>query len=71
MGPNSDGIIEQEQLDNLCISLGLAQSKSQVLELMGNRTKLNFQNFLQILKEGFANNPKSYLNDKTLFFKNG
>ena len=71
MGPNSDGIIQQEQLDNLCISLGLASSKAQVFELMGSRTKLNFQNFLQILKEAFAKNPKAYLNDKTLFFKNG
>ena len=71
MGPNSDGVIQQEQLDNLCISLGLASSKAQVFELMGSRTKLNFQNFLQILKEAFAKNPKAYLNDKTLFFKNG
>jgi hypothetical protein len=38
---------------------------------MGNRTKLNFENFLQILKEAFAKNPKGFLNDKTLFFEKG
>ena len=46
MSPDSEGIIQQEQLDELCISLGLANDKYSVRELMGSRTKLNFQNFL-------------------------
>lgn len=71
MGPNSQGLIQAYQLDELCISLGLANSKQEVQKLVGSRNKLNFENFLAILKEAFAKNPNGYLTDKTLFFEKG
>jgi hypothetical protein len=58
------------------ISLGLVSSRSDVINLLCNvsaKSTINFEQFLQILKEASVRAPNgtSFLNDKTLNFEPG